>query len=72
MQIPIHIGSKFTGKYAGHIDTASGEYWEVLPKIEGEALNLQQVLLARPKLQQVTGRVFRAREKLPTLVGMQK
>ena len=70
--MPVHIGSKFTGRPAIHIDTTTGVYWEALPKIEGAALNIQQALLTQPKLRQITGRVFRAREKLPTLVGMQK
>ena len=70
--MPVHIGSKFTGKPAAHADTTTGVYWEALPKIQGDALNIQHALLTQPKLRQVTGRVFRAREKLPTLVGMQK
>lgn len=41
----VHISCKFTGKYAGHMDTPSGTYWEALPKIEGDALKIQRSLI---------------------------
>ena len=45
----IIIGRRYTGKYAGHVDTTSGNYWEALPQIVGDALALQQCLLAKPR-----------------------
>jgi hypothetical protein len=41
----VHIGLKYTGKYAGHMDTTTGTYWEALPKIEGDALKIQRSLI---------------------------
>lgn len=51
------VGKRFTGKPALHIDTTTGAYYEVLPKIEGSALALQQVLLAKMPAQQPRSRV---------------
>ena len=71
--MPVHIGSKFTGRPAAHADTTTGVYWESLPKIEGSSLTIQQSLLAKPKeprkplLQRLKPRV-----SLPGLVGMPK
>lgn len=44
----VNIGSKFTGRPQAHIDTTSGTYWEVLPKLEGDAARIQRGLL-KPK-----------------------
>lgn len=46
--MPIQIGCRFTGKYAGHQDLATGDYWEVLPPIDGHARKIQAMLLAKP------------------------
>lgn len=45
----VQIGSKYTGKPAGFVDTTTGTYWEALPKIEGEAATIQRALLAKPE-----------------------
>lgn len=81
----IVIGCRYTGKYAGHVDTTTGVYWEALPKIGGEELALQQALLAKPRpvrervdttvgaaLAQFTERRLKPRASLPGPVGMQK
>ena len=47
--MPVHIGSKYTGKPAAHADTTTGVYWEALPKISGQMLTIQDALLTRPK-----------------------
>lgn len=44
MKTPVIIGSKWTGKPAAHYDTETGTYWEMLPKVEGDALKLQKAL----------------------------
>lgn len=41
----VQIGCKYTGKPAAHIDTTTGIFWEVLPKIEGDAFLLQTKML---------------------------
>lgn len=48
----VHIGCKYTGKYAGHMDTTTGAYWEALPKIEGDALKIQRSLLKHAQRQE--------------------
>lgn len=40
----VKIGANYTGKQ-GFADTRTGEYWEVLPAIEGDDLKIQQALL---------------------------
>jgi len=47
--MPVHIGARYTGKYAAHADTTTGAYWEALPPIEGAALDMQKALLAKPR-----------------------
>lgn len=46
--MPVIIGSKYTGKPAGFVDTSTGVYWETLPRIEGDALKIQRALLTKP------------------------
>jgi hypothetical protein len=41
------IGAKFTGKH-GFADTRTGEYWEVLPDVQGDHRLLQLALLRFP------------------------
>lgn len=59
--MPVQIGSKFTGKYQGFADTTNGVFWEVLPKIEGEAGRIQRGLL-KPRVAKPS-----KPSKLPTL-----
>jgi hypothetical protein len=58
----VQIGSKFTGKYQGFADTTNGVYWEVLPKIEGDAGRIQRGLLkprvSRPKAASRYAKIF--------------
>jgi len=69
--MPIQIGIKFTGKYAGHMDTTTGTYWEVLPKIEGDALYLQSRLLQpRAQVGQRTTVGGLLRRLLPAPIGL--
>lgn len=43
--MPVQIGSKFTGRPQTFIDTTNGAFWEVLPKIEGDAIRIQREFL---------------------------
>ncbi len=56
----IVIGSRYTGKYAGHLDTTTGTYWEALPQIGGDALALQRCLLARREAPRTRGPLLAA------------
>ena len=53
---PVVIGCRYTGERKTFIDTASGTYWEALPKIEGHAVALQRALLTRPRYQSLRAR----------------
>lgn len=55
--MPVHIGSKFTGKPKIHVDTESGAYWEVLPEIKGNAALIQRALLASPPRPSLLARI---------------
>lgn len=41
----VHIGSRYTGLRQGQADFTTGEYWEAMAPIEGDALMLQKMLL---------------------------
>jgi len=43
------IGSKFTGKHKGCVNTEEGSYWEVLPTMDADATRLQRGLLKKVK-----------------------
>lgn len=42
---PVEIGSKFVG-HGGSVNTFTGDYYETMPKIEGDALKIQRAILA--------------------------
>ena len=42
----VRIGCRYTGRHHAHADTTTGTYWEALPPVEGQALAIQQALLA--------------------------
>ena len=39
------VGCRFTGKHDGFAHVSTGEYWEVLPRIDGDDLTVQKCML---------------------------
>lgn len=66
--MPVVIGSKFTGRPAYHQDSTSGTYWETLPTIQGDALLIQQALLAKPKKARAVTAQYPAKEVITDVV----
>jgi len=41
------LGAKFTGQSKGCHNTETGEYWEVLPPLDRDAIRFQRMLLQK-------------------------